>query len=466
MLISQIQDIYDQYHDILRSDKLTKVNKRYFQRVWTGEDPETGKFASVTDYKKSLKNLTLFLRMVYGKRTVLLIDEYDVPLEKACQGGYSSEMADVIGGMLQSVLKTNSENLQFAVVTGCLRISGESIFERLNSHAFNTVLSYGENDVIGFTWDEVQELLEENGLAGREADVRDWYEGYHFGETVIYNPWSVIKFIENAKAGDPTEPRTHWGSTSSNDILRDLAAEGSRAVKDRVEQLMRGETIQFDFTEYMACSEISCRDEGIFNLLLNTGYLTATSFDGKVVRAKIPNKEVKTLFEDQIKAWFDRHVRQSFDVEGLYQAIREGDADGIQAMLKNELLSTISCHDTQEVFCHEMLFSLMASNQDYEVTGNRESGASRFIMESRLRYDRDNAIALEVAVASSLAEMEILAGETAGQMEQRKTVMDLLREGYRKIYTYGIAFFGKSCRVCAGPVCRQSDMDRLLTQKP
>ncbi|MBQ9009701.1 MAG: AAA family ATPase [Clostridia bacterium] len=466
MLISLIQDIYDRYHDILFSDNLTTVYKRYFQRVWTGEDPETGKNASITDYKKSLKNLTFFLRMVYGKRTVVLIDEYDVPLEKACQGGYYPQMLDLISGMLQGVLKTNSENLQFAVVTGCLRIAKESIYTGLNNPAINTVMSYEESDIFGFTEDEVQELLSENGLAERMKDVKAWYDGYRFGKTVIYNPWSVIRFIENAKAGDPAEPREHWGNTSSNDILRELAAKGSRAVKDKVECLIHGKPIQFSFSDHIVYTEISYKDDNIFNIMLNTGYLTATSYDGKMVTAKIPNKEIETLFEDQIKSWFDGHIKQSFDVQGLYQAILKGDGDGakaFQAILKREILSAISYYDTQEAFYHGMLLALMASNQDYMVSSNREAGLGRFDIESKLRYDPDDAIALEVKVASSPSEMEILSAEAAKQIERKKYVTDLLREGYEKIYTYGIAFYGKTCRVCAGPVSTQSDLDRLLS---
>ncbi|MBQ9008414.1 MAG: AAA family ATPase [Clostridia bacterium] len=466
-LVRLIQRLYNEHQDVLDSERLSKVEKKYFQQVWTGQDPVTSEKTSIEDYTLSLKHLTLFLRKVYGKRTVVLIDEYDVPLEKAYQGEYYPKMINVISSLLQNVLKTNSENLQFAVVTGCLRIAKESIYTGLNNPDINTVMSYQDSDVFGFTEDEVQELLKENGLVERIEDVKSWYDGYIFGKTVIYNPWSVIKFIENAKAGDPAEPREHWGNTSSNDILRELAANGSRAVKDKVEQLLRGETIQFAFSEHIVYSEISYQDDNIFNIMLSTGYLTATSFDGKMVTAKIPNKEVETIFEDQIKAWFDGHVRQSLDVQRLYQAIRKGDVDGameFQTILKKEILSAISFYDTQEAFYHGMLITLMASNQDYMVSSNREAGLGRFDVESKFRYDLDDAFILEVKVASSPSEMAKLAGEAARQIEQRKYVTDLLREGYEKVYTYGIAFFGKTCRVFAGPVYTQLDLDRLLSQ--
>jgi len=467
ILVNMIQSLYNEHRELLDSEQLSEVDKRYFQRVWTGQDPVAEEKTPVSDYKLSLMNLTRFLRTVYGKRTVVLIDEYDVPLEKAFHGGYYPEMINVISGMLQNVLKTNSENLQFAVVTGCLRIARESIYTGLNNPEINTVMSYSESDVFGFTEDEVLELLKENGLSDRMEDVRAWYDGYIFGKTVIYNPWSVIKFIQNAKAGDPAEPREHWGNTSGNDILRELAAKGSRAVKDEVESLMRGEEIRFAFSEHIVYSEITYQDDNIFNIMLNAGYLTATSFDGDMVTAKIPNKEVKKIFEKQIQTWFNGHVQRVFDVESMYQAMRKGNSDGaaaLQSILKKEILPAISYYDTVEAFYHGILLTLMASNQDYMVSSNRESGLGRFDVESKLRYDLDDAIALEVKVATSLIEMVKLAKEAAEQIERMKYVTDLLREGYEKVYTYGIAFFGKTCRVCEGKVYTQVDLDRLLDQ--
>ena len=458
---------YQAHRYVLESEVLFQEDRDYIERILKGIDPRTGKETGVSDYKVSLQNLTEYLRRMHGKRTVVLIDEYDVPLEKAYQGGYYSEMIDVISGMLQNVLKTNSENLQFAVVTGCLRIAKESIYTGLNNPEINTVMSYDESDVFGFTEDEVLELLKGNGLSERMEDVKAWYDGYIFGKTVIYNPWSVIKFIEKVKSGDPAEPREHWGNTSGNEILKELAAKGSRTVKDKVESLMRGEEIRFAFSEHIVYSEISYQDDNIFNIMLHTGYLTATSFEGRQVTARIPNKEVATIFEEQIRTWFDGHVKEAFNGNAMYQAMRKGNSDGaaaLQSILKKEILPAISYYDTLEAFYHGVLLTLMASNQDYMVSSNRESGLGRFDIVSKLRYDLDDAIALEGKVASSLAEMAKLAEEAAKQIEKMKYVADLLREGYEKVYTYGIAFFGKTCRVCAGKVYAQADLDRLLEQ--
>ena len=466
-LVNLIQGVYDKHREILDSDKLSEVNREYFRRIWTGRDPETKGKSSVSDYMFSLMNLTMFLRTVYGKRTVVLIDEYDVPLEKAYHGGYDSEMIHVISGLLQNVLKTNSENLQFAVVTGCLRIAKESIYTGLNNPEINTVMSYDESDVFGFTEDEVLGLLKENGLSDRMEDVKAWYEGYIFGKTVIYNPWSVIKFIERVKSGDPSEPKEHWGNTSGNEIIKDLAAKGSRAVKDKVENLMRGKEIHFAFSEHIVYPEISCQDDNIFNIMLNTGYLTATAFDGRQVTARIPNREVHTIFEDQIKSWIDGHVKNAFDVESMYQAMRRGNSEGaaaLQSILKKEILPAISYYDTLEAFYHGMLLTLMASNQNYLVSSNREAGLGRFDVESKQRYDLEDAMVLEVKVASSLAEMVKLAGEAAEQTERMKYVTDLLREGYERVCTYGISFYGKTCRASAGRIYTQEDLGRLLEQ--
>ena len=458
---------YQAHRYVLESEVLFQEDRDYIERILKGIDPRTGKETGVSDYKVSLQNLTEYLRRMHGKRTVVLIDEYDVPLEKAYQGGYYSEMIDVISGMLQNALKTNSENLQFAVVTGCLRIVKESIYTGLNNPYINTVMSYDESDAFGFTENEVLELLKENGLSERMEDVKAWYDGYIFGNTVIYNPWSVIMFIENVKEGEKNEPQEHWGNTSGNDILKELAAKGSRTVKDKVESLMRGEEIRFAFSEYIASSEISYQDDNVFIIMLHTGYLTATSFEGRQVTARIPNKEVATIFENQIRTWFDGHVKEAFNGNAMYQAMRKGNSDGaaaLQSILKKEILPAISYYDTLEAFCHGVLLTLMASNQDYMVSSNRESGLGRFDIESKLRYDLDDAIVLEGKVASSLAEMAKLAEEAAKQIEKMKYVVDLLREGYEKVYTYGIAFFGKTCRVCAGKVYAQADLDRLLEQ--
>lgn len=332
--VNLIQALYNRHRDLLDSQRLTEVDKEYFRRIWIGRDPVTKEKTPISDDKLSLMNLTYYLRTFYGKRTVVLMDEYDVPLGKAYQGGYHPEMINVISGLLQNVPKTNSENLPFAVVTGCLRIARESIYTGLNNPDINTVLSYQESDVIGFTEDEVRELLMENALEARMEDVKAWYDGYTFGNTVIYNPWSVIKFIENAKAGDPAEPREHWGNTSGNGILKELAVKGSRAVKDKVESLMRGETICFEYSEYI-----------------------------------------------------------------VYSAILKGGTEGAEAfqgILKNEILPAISYYDTVEAFYHGILLALMASNQDYVVSSNRENGLDRFDVESKMRYDLENGASLGI----------------------------------------------------------------------
>ena len=288
---------------------------------------------------------------------------------------------------------------------------------------------------------------------------------YLFGSTVIYNPWSVIKFIENVKSGSPNEPRGHWGNTSRNEIVKELAARGSAGVKEKVEALVRGETITFELADHIAYSEITYQDDNVFNVLLNTGYLTASAVDGNRIAARIPNREVETIFKTQIRDWFGSYVNNVFDVQGMYQAIRRGGSEGaaaLQGILKKEILPAVSYYDTVEAFYHGILLTLLASNREYVVSSNRESGNGRFDVESKMRYDLDDAVVLEVKVASSMIQMPSLAAEAAEQIERMKYVTDLLREGYERIYTYGIAFFGKTCRVCAGKIYTQADLDRLL----
>ena len=238
-----LQKLYKNNRWVLEHESLDDIDRRYFDRICYGKD-ETGQSLNLVDIRMSLQNMTEYMRKASGKRTVVLIDKYDVPLENACRNGYYRKMVDVIGPMLQNVLKTNSDNLQFAVVTGCLRIA-EGIYTGLNNPDINTVNSVRDSDAIGFTEPEVRRLLADSGLEGHFEEVKEWYDGYRFGETVIYNPWSVIKFIESLKANSNAKPRIYWGVTSENAIIRELAEHADDLTREKADSLLSGEEITF-----------------------------------------------------------------------------------------------------------------------------------------------------------------------------------------------------------------------------
>ena len=228
-----ITKAYGEKSYLMNSPALNENDKRYFERIFKGND-DRGKEASLNDFLFSLKNLTEFLRKDSGKRAVVLIDEYDVPLEKAYQDGYYSDMVSVIGPLLQNVLKTNSENLQFAVVTGCLRIAKEGIYTGLNNPDVNTVLSRNGSDAIGFTEEEVKKLLDDSSVGDHFEQVSEWYDGYRFGDSIIYNPWSVIKFIEDLTVSPDAPPLTYWANTSGNAIIRELAERADEETREKI----------------------------------------------------------------------------------------------------------------------------------------------------------------------------------------------------------------------------------------
>ena len=450
-LVAQIQDEYERHAWLLESDGLTERNRLYFRRIMMGIDERSGKQTPVTDYRLSLKRLSEFLRKGTGKKAVILIDEYDVPLEKAHQGGYYKEMVNVISPLLQNALKTNSENLQFGVVTGCLRIAKESIYTGLNNPAVNTVLSDAMSDVIGFTEEETRQLLADSGFAAHFAEVKEWYDGYRFGQSRIYNPWSVIRHIEELSSNPSARPGAHWAGTSENAIIRELAAKGTLDVKEKVEAAMRGDAVTFTGRDNIVYAELDYHDDNVFNVMLHAGYLTAVSSDGDTVTAVIPNREVHKIFTDEVKSWFEDTLK-TFDPRKIYTAMERGDATRLREILVEEFLSCMSYYDTQEAYYHGVLLALLAQNRAYRVSSNRESGKGRFDLQCLERVKQDSAFVIEVKVSKSYRAMAKDAARGAKQAKTKRYAQEAVQDGYRTVRTFGIAFFGKDCRICAGEV--------------
>ena len=447
-LTGLIQGLYSEKAFLLESPALSVPDRRFFQRVLNDVD-ETGKKVTRADYIKSLQNLSLFLRKASGARTVVLIDEYDVPLEKAYRNGYYKSMVRVIGPMLQNVLKTNSVNLQFAVVTGCLRIAREGIYTGLNNPEINTVLSRGNNDCIGFTEEEVRALLAESGFEDRYQECAQWYDGYLFGLARIYNPWSVIKYIEDLRKDPASPPALHWAGTSENAIIREMAEYADFDTRQKAEKLMRGEGIQFALRDDIVYEDLYRDQDSIFNVMLATGYLTAVSCDAKTVQARIPNREVLQIFTDKSAQWFRDSVAH-FNPGELYRAMEQGQTERMEEILNERFLPALSYYDSVEAFYHGALLSILQMNRTFLCASNRESGTGRFDIQCKRASRRDLAYILEVKVSNKKSNMLADAKRAVKQARVRRYTAEAEREGYRRVIVYGIAFCEKTCRVVSG----------------
>lgn len=463
LLVSIISAEYNRHRYLLDSDRISPEHKVYYQKILESITREEGVPLPVSELVVSLQRLSGYLTAAHGKKAVILIDEYDVPLEKAWQDGYYEQMAAVVSALLQNVLKTNSENLQFAVITGCLRIAKESIYTGLNNPRIDTVLSRQFAGSFGFTEEEVRKLLSDSGLQDQYGLVKEWYDGYTFGNTTVYNPWSVINFIEDFEKEQNTVPGTPRAGTSSNLIIRELAARGSTAVKEKAEMLMRGEAIQFRERDNIVYSELTYHDDNVFNVMLHSGYLTAVSFDGENITAVIPNREVMKIYRDQISDWFSGSLG-TFDVKNLYQSLLRGGSTGaaeVQRILTEKFLSSMSYFDTQEAYYHGVLLALLQLNETYLVTSSREAGKGRFDLQSRERGFRRYAIIVEVKVTKTSRSLYADAKRAASQIRTKRYAIEALREGYETVFTYGISFFQKDCAVSAGEKYTQRDLERL-----
>ena len=453
-LTKLIQKLYDDKRWALESDQLSKADRECFRKILTGYD-ENKQAPTPEDYKTSLRNLTEILRKATGKRAVVLIDEYDVPLEKAHQNGYYRQMVDIIGPLLQNALKTNSANLQFAVITGCLRIAKEGIYTGLNNPDVSTVCSYRGSDFIGFTEGEVQQLLTNSGLPDHFDQVKEWYDGYRFGDTVIYNPWSVIKYIEDHSVNPLIPPLAYWAGTSGNAIIRDLADHADDATRMKAEALVQGNEISFTLKDDIVYDNLYENADNLFNVMLFTGYLTAVSSDGETVRARIPNREIRKIYRDKFSEWFRESI-STFNIREFYAAMEQGDTKKMEAILNDRFLSSMSYFDTLEAFYHGVMLALLQLNPEYECQSNREAGDGRFDIQCRQRARWNLAFLLEFKVSDTIKNMTRDAEKAAAQIAEKRYMTDLQEEGYQTIYAYGFSFCKKRCRVAQG-VIRKAD---------
>ena len=401
------------------------------------------------EYLTALKFLSECLYFFYGRKTVILIDEYDVPLENAYFNGFSDRMVVLIRSLFESALKTN-DTLEFAVVTGCLRISKESIFTGLNNLKVISIRDKSYAEHFGFTPDEVQLMLAHYGLEGNQEAVQKWYDGYQFGETEVYNPWSVINYVDSCYKDKKEFPRPYWSNTSSNSIVRTLVERADLSVKQEIEALIEGKTITKPIHEDITYDDMDSTQDNLWNFLFFTGYLKKISEhqDGEeiLVEMAIPNSEVRYIYKNTVLRWFEEKTKKK-ELSPLYESILDGDREKMAEILSENLMETISFYDYQESYYHGFLAGMLKNIGNYIVLSNRESGNGRPDIVLKYPSVRGKAVILEIKVARTYQELESKCDEALRQIDEQKYEEALRQEGYSNILKYGIAFYRKECMV-------------------
>ena len=453
-LRSVIGDEAARFQFLPESGNLSKNEReRYEALIHT----EKGLFAMDDELLvNSLKTLSRLLAKHYGRNVILLIDEYDVPLDKAFQAGYYDKMLNLLGNMLGNALKTN-DALHFAVLTGCLRISKESIFTGLNNLNVMTVSDPYFCDSFGFTEEEVRELLQYYGLEDYRDIVRDWYDGYRFGDQAIYCPWDVIKYAQILLRDKNAKPDNYWANTSGNDLVSHLLEHADQTTKYDVEKLINGETITKSIRQELTYRDIDDSVDNVWSVLYSTGYLTGThakNADADVFTLRIPNGEIRKLFCGLVQDWFREMTRSDVSrINRFCRAFPAGDVSTIQDMLHDYLWDSISVRDTavrvnrKENFYHGMLLGLLQSQGTWGVQSNAETG--RGYSDISIRTPERIGIVIELKYAHD-GDLQKACAEALSQIEEKKYAVGLQREGMKKIVKYGIAFCEKECMVVKG----------------
>lgn len=409
--------------------------------------------AEAVQYAKALAFLSSCLEKYHGKKCIVLIDEYDVPLENAWISGFYDEMIAFIRSLFESVLKTNS-SLEFGVITGCLRISRESIFTGLNNLEINSVLDSEYGDSFGFTEKEVKAMVQAYGLNEKMDEIRQWYDSYLFGDKEIYNPWSILNYVKKAIYNPHAFPKAYWSNTSSNSIVKELVEYADQEARSEIESLIAGDLLEKPVHEEITYGDIHTSSDNLWNFLYFTGYLTSGGqrFDAErtFIEMKIPNTEIRTIYRDTVMNWFDAKVKQT-DMKPLVQAMEEGDCCLMEEIISNQLMDTISFFDYGESYYHGFLAGLLKAAGGYLVLSNRESGQGRTdLVVKTPRIRNGKAFFFEIKVAKEFRELEERCREALTQIETQKYEESLLREGYQDIRKYGICFIKKECRVMKG----------------
>lgn len=442
-LIDEIAQEYRRHDYILDTDELTEVEKERFTAV---RNREAGRL----EYAKALEFLSYCLERYHHRNVIILIDEYDVPLENAYFEGFYEPMVSFLRSLFESALKTNP-HLEFSVITGCLRISRESIFTGLNNLKIFSVLSPSFDDCFGFTEKEVKEMLSFCGLDHKYEEIKKWYDGYLFGRQEIYNPWSILNYIDNAQQDVQVLPRPYWSNTSSNSIIKEMVEDADFETREELEKLIAGNTIEKAVHEDITYGDIHESIENFWNFLFFTGYLKKIQErqedDTIFLELAIPNAEIRSIYRNTILTWFEKKIRAA-NMSPLFAALEKGDCETIQDFISKLLQETISFFDYSENYYHGFLAGLLKTSSKYGVYSNRENGSGRSDIVLKTHTIRDGrAIILELKAAKDFQQMDALCREALKQIEDRNYAAGLLAEGYQEIKKYGICFYRKECLV-------------------
>lgn len=444
MLKITIRTEAQRHYELKKSEKVLEENRKLFNDILSGEDERI---------EDSLRMLSQILFEHYGKKSIILIDEYDVPLDKAFQHGYYKEMVSLLRGLFGQALKTN-EFLQFAVLTGCLRVSKESIFTGLNNFKVLSIADVRFDEQFGFTDEEVRKLLKDYDLEDYFSEAKEWYDGYHFGNADIYCPWDVINYVEHLRYDPEAEPEAFWINSSGNDLVKRFVAKADQTTKDEIEQLIAGDVIEKKIRQDLTYDEIDQSIDNLWSVLFTTGYLTQTGrAERGIYKLMIPNKEVREVFIDQIQQWFDQTVVNDEDrMSSFYQFFAQGKAKDVQDQLTSILAETISILDTKarneekENFYHGMMLGLLRNHRNWIVKSNVESGEG-FVDILIKPEDPDEGILIELKYSKTFDGLEKACERAMEQVKNRRYDEALREEGRCHILAYGIAFCKKRCKV-------------------
>ena len=389
---------------------------------------------------------------IYQKKVIILIDEYDVPLQNAWLNGFYDEMVDFIRSLFDAALKTN-DSLEFGVLTGCLRISKESIFTGMNNLNVNSISDVQFSEYFGFTDEEVQQMMKFYGLEQYHGTAKQWYDGYHFGKTEMYCPWDVTKYCFDLINNPDALPKAHWINTSGNDIVRKFISSATATMKHEIERLMSGQSIKKAVNQELTYRELNDNLDNLWSMLYMTGYLTHSAvLEDDVLELMIPNLEIRKIFRTQIYAWFSAYAAQNkVNLTDFCMTFRNGDAEKAQELFNQYLGKVISIRDTnveiakKENFYHGILLGLFSHMDDWAVNSNVESGDGYSDILILIPAD-EIGIVIEVKYGEN-EKLEQGCKEALKQIEDRNYVQYLLDEGMTTILKYGVACYKKKSRI-------------------
>ena len=428
---------------ILDSDKLADEYKDEYKKILSMDEDAV--------WSNSIQLLSICLKQYYGTKTIILIDEYDVPLEDAYFSGYYDEMVRFIRSLFESALKTNSA-LEFSVITGCLRISKESIFTGLNNLAVNSILSNKYSESFGFVQYEVDELMEYYNIEEKSQLMKKWYDGYLFGKSEVYNPWSVLNQVKEWSEDKDISAIPWWTNTSSNNIIRTLVSQADNETKDIIENLIHGGSVETVLKETVTYGDLTENNENIWSFLFFTGYLKIKEIvkTGEVIGEPtiyslvIPNLEIKSCYTDIIIQYFEIY-KKAINKDNLYKALLGRNAQDFAEQITDLLRKTISYYDSTESFYNGLISGLLSGNVYYKVESNRETGDER---SDLVLYQQDvaqNAVILEFKVCGKNETADDAAKRALKQINDRDYASKAREDGYKNIIKYGVAFKGKMC---------------------